>query len=195
MRNRLGILGWGVLAVMTAVACGGSDGGGGGGALSSGVDQSKRGDEVTEEEAAKLCEAVADYAAAKAANVDLCETLGVSEAAIMAGFDEEMTDEQIEEACQQGKQQCQEMLEEGGEEQDCSDTPVPSECSSTVGEIERCIKDQIDMTYEALADVPKCAGLTRDILTSWAENQVETQPPASCETVQEKCPSLLSPGE
>lgn len=188
-------LGLGMLAATLTAGCGGGDGGGdGAGGVSSGVDSTKRGDEVTEEEAQRICEAVGDYVERKVSQIDLCKVAGVVAAQIVAGVDPEATDADLQAACSEGVQSCNEDEPEPidpGTEDDCTSGEVPEECSSTVGEIEACLKDTVDMSFAMFTEVPDCGSLTRDLLESEEEEPGEPEMPASCETVQENCPEVF----
>lgn len=201
MRNLLVAFGFGALAMVTAPACGGGGGGGGGGSgLSSGVNPTKRGNEVTSDEVTQVCEAMVDYAEATLATVDLCRVAGVLRAAFATG-DDSLTEENIQELCAEGVQECQADLEEQSEQEgDCSQVEVPAECSATVGELERCYQDQVDVAADLFKGLPDCGSVTRDFaiswatdfLTSWLDSNGEIKLPESCDAIDEACYSLVA---
>lgn len=194
MRNLLLAFGLGTFAMITAPACGGGGGGGAGGpGLSSGVDPTKSGEDVTTEEVTQICEAIGDYLQAKVDRIDVCRVAGVFGAAFLIE-DSSATDADLQEACNVVVDNCR---SEGAppidfdadEELSCEETDPLGECTATVGEVERCSQDLIDQQF-GVFDVPSCSGLTRSYLESFGETPSEL--PASCQPLEDTCPELVT---
>jgi hypothetical protein len=186
-KDRALMIAWGVGSAFVAaglvVGCGG-DGDGGGGDVSTGIAPSKLLSDVTANEAAQACErfeqgfdsvfsrdvfvraictlfgaASEDTAAACTTARDMC-----LQEANMAGSDVMMNLEMIE------------------FDFDCGEGEEINQCSGTVGQLETCFNDTLDVFRAMLAqwtcdDAPT---LTMDDLESFGE---ETEPPASCESI------------
>ncbi|NLE86511.1 MAG: hypothetical protein GX607_08950 [Myxococcales bacterium] len=191
MKTLAWTIGLGMLAATLVPGCGGDDGGGGG--ISSGVDPTKRGDELSDDEVRKICEAGNDYVVRRSKEIDPCRFAGVLAAGIVAGLDATLTDAQLQEACTEGVRACQQTEDRDPifepDEDTCDDLSVPEECSASVEEIERCIKDSIDETLTMFTDLPACGSITRDFLANYTGP--EPQAPASCASLEETCPEAL----
>jgi hypothetical protein len=187
-------LGFAFLACSLTAACGGSDnngGGGGGGAVDSGVPGDKQGQDLTQAEVTRICEAVGAYADSKLTDAAACRVVGVLGALFALGFNSSATEADLKAACDEAVTAC---LEEPAQEDSCADEPVPTSCTSTVQEIETCAKDSIDQGAEFLGQFPNCAEVTKAYLES-LENLPEPETPASCATVEQNCPSVLADDE
>jgi hypothetical protein len=159
-----------------AVGCGDDDDGGGG----SGVDSSKTGEDLSDDEAKKLCESVASKAGALT-DVDKEQTCTIG-AAIQTSD---------KAACEAAAKQCA-MLPDNGEDNgdgddDSDDCATASDdldgCKATVGEIEACFNAFADKLEEFNSITCDDAGKVnqQDLLAT----------PDECAAVQQKCPKLL----
>jgi len=86
-------------------------------------------------------------------------------------------------ACKMAYDEC---LAEADETTDDECTKPSESCTATVGEIETCLNDTIVQSKAAIAQLPGCDDLGKEY-----EAPAESQPPASCQVVQEKCPEVL----
>lgn len=191
MKTLAWTIGLGMLTITLIPGCGG--GSGDGGSVSSGVDPTKRGDDLTDDEARQICEAGSDYIERRMSKIDPCNFAGVLAAQLMATLDPSATDAQIQEVCTEGIRACEQTDNEdpitAPEADSCDDLNVPDECSATVGEIERCIQDTVDVSLSVFTDLPACGSLTRDFLENYTGP--DTQTPASCVALDEKCPGVV----
>lgn len=203
--NTLGKISWlvSLLAISSVTACGSDDDGGGdggGGALDSGVDADKSGEDLTSDEIESICEAGAEYTQDKltssSTRTALCRFAGVMAAITLGGDAEAMQSmcEMTYEACTDCIDDpdgpgCDELDPGAGEEPECGDEEVPSDCSSTVGEIEACFKASIDQSIAMFSDVPGCDELSED--TEPPDMAEEPESPEVCKTVEENCPEAL----
>lgn len=168
---------------------------GGGGGINSGVDQTKTGEELTEEEIAQLCEATADYVAAEVDVKDgTCRVAGLTQGilayAISGGEEEEM-----QAACADAYDACLEDDTPPEQTVTCEETPESyPDCEATVAQYETCIEDRIQEMKEYADTVPTCDELTEDDLEGLGDLLEEGPPgsPESCDVVQETCPALFS---
>jgi len=201
--NTLGKISWlvSLLAISSVTACGSDDdgdgGGDGGGALDSGVDQDKPGEDLTEDEIEAVCEAQYDYAESKVSDADMakamCRLVALSAALSVGGDDAAMTEmcEMVDEACNDCRDDpdgdgCDAYADLEEPENDCSETEVPDDCSSTVGEVEACFKAQVDQFSAIIGDLPSCSEISADSEPPDLEAEIE-----ECETVEENCPEAL----
>lgn len=72
---------------------------------------------------------------------------------------------------------------------DCTDAEVPSDCTATVGELEKCLKDYVDASFAAIDSMPSCSQVDAD--TDVSGLGAEPDMPRSCDVVEEKCPDAL----
>jgi len=171
------------LSTSLLIACGG------GGGVNSSIDQTKPTNEVTDTEAQDVCQATADYAESKVTQADTCRATGFAAGiALVASGDDAM-----QEACNDAYDACLEADPE--EETDCSDaTADTADCDDTVtvGDVESCLQDTIDVGVESLDLIPSCDELTLEYFEELAENPPEEpEDPASCDVVYEGCPGFL----
>jgi len=200
--NTLGKISWlvSLLAISSVTACGSDDDGGGdggGGSLDSGVDADKPGEDLSQDEIEAVCEAQYDYAESKVSDAQMgkamCRLVALSASLAVGGDDDAMTElcEMVDEACNDCQDDpdgegCDDYADLEEPENDCSDTEVPADCSSTVGEVEACFKAQIDTFSAMIADLPSCSEISADSEPPDLDQEIE-----ECETVEENCPEAL----
>jgi hypothetical protein len=178
MRNgALGVVGV-VLVLAGGIGCssGGNtvDNGAGGGGQDTVVDRSKPLSELTPAELTKICQDLAPNLASVS-----CDLAGFIAAGYAAAYDQSLTDEQIQAACTQTSHTCQNQQPP----LDCSQAgPAPTNCTATVAEYFTCIDDTV-------AQIPACGSLTRKALSGSTTALFD---PASCTTLEMKCPGLDS---
>lgn len=188
-----------LLSVSSLAACSSDDSGdGGGGGLGSGVDSDKQGEDLTDDEVESICEAGQDYVEEKVSsdsfNKSVCRFAAASVA--LTAPDEEA----MKEACDEGYDLCVDCManpdNEGcedfdtdTEQGDCSIEEAPEDCTSTVGEIEACLKATVDLSVSLFKNVPSCDDLTEDTELPVLDDELDT--PAACETVEDNCPEVL----
>ncbi len=166
--------------------------------VSSGVDGTKKGNELSEDETSKVCNAVIDYrtnATAGVSQADSCKFAGYLTAAALAAFPG-ATDASIQEVCQGVVDPC--LAAKPTDGGDSGETPADvcelvtpdtvKTCTATVGDIETCVTEQTDATTDAIKNAPACADITIDSLK-------ESKPAESsdaCKNVTSDCPLLLT---
>jgi len=203
--NTLGKISWlvSLLAISSVTACGSDDDGGGdggGASLDSGVDEDKPVEDLTDDEAEAICEAGADYFVEKFSSSSLqtafCRAIAVGTALGLATDEESMQDmcNSLYESCTNciddpDAEECEDMTEVPIEEPECGDEEVPSDCSSSVGELEACLKAEVDQGVAAFNDIPDCDEIGPD--TEPPTFEEDPPLPAACETVEENCPEAL----
>lgn len=173
--------------LLVLLACGSKDG------IDSGLPADKPGDELVPMEQQTLCEAAGDYLDARISQADwtgyLCtlQSFGEGEAMDIAG---------LIAACKQARQECIAM---GGQEAlggVCNDEDWTM-CDATVGEIETCLEDTIDLLDGIVQD------FTCDVLDpakamalqkKYGDGFEDPYPP-SCDVVIATCPGVLGMGD
>lgn len=158
-----------------------------GGGINSGVDGSKKGSELTDDEAEKVCVATIEYSADAVSAADSCKIFG-----LLAYKFAEAANQNALEACEAARDECLDEAEKAPEEPDtraCGlvDADVLSSCDATVAEVEGCLSALIDRSASALKKIPDCAGLEGYELEDEDEDL-----PKSCEVVQKECPIALT---
>ena len=152
------------------------NGAGGGGGPDTIVDRSKQLRELTPAELTKICQELAPNLTSVS-----CDLAGFISAGYAAAYDQSLTDQQIQAACTQTSNTCQSQQPPV----DCSEAgPAPTDCTATVDEYFTCIDD-------TLAQIPACGALTRKMLNGASTSLFD---PASCTTLEAKCPGLDSSG-
>jgi hypothetical protein len=188
------------LSAMAAVACGGSDdndGGGGAGKAGSGTAGTGSGsggtgsgnvdsgspegtpaNELTDAQVQAFCDSVGKATEAAIGADAQAATCGFSAyfVATLSGGDAA--------ACQMAYDECASAPPDTTSEE-C--TKPSDTCTATVGEIEACLSDSLAQMKQLLAALPGCDDLGKDV----GEPSLESESPASCAVVQEKCPEAL----
>jgi len=171
-------------ALFVLLACGSKDG------IDSGLPADKPGDELMPAEQQTLCDATAEYLDAHISPAEwtgyLCtlQSFGEGESTDIAGL---IAD------CKAAREVC---IAAGGQEQlgaVCNDVDGWTMCDATVGEIEACLEDTIDLLDGIIRD------LTCDVLDPAKAmalqdkygDSLEDPYPASCDVVRAKCPAAL----
>lgn len=110
------------------------------------------------------------------------------------------TVDQLQDLCEQGQELCNDCQDNPGMDGceditfeadggDCTDAEVPSDCTATVGELEKCLKDYVDASFAAIDSMPSCSQVDAD--TDVSGLGAEPDMPRSCDVVEEKCPDAL----
>lgn len=178
--------GWtfGMASLVLLSGCGGSR-------IDSGVDGSKTGGELTEDETQDVCAAVLEYADESASVDDRCAIDGLTAAfTTYAASIATAPDSELQAACQEAFDECADDVDEDVDfEATCSFVDSLGECTSTVDEIQTCYADLIDESLTIVRDLPACSEITGEILLDLAEDPPDTSPEVdSCATVAQSCP-------
>jgi len=141
---------------------------------------------VTAADRQKLC----DFAEAQmdVSKEDACKATGVAMAAFgMVGGS--ATDATLQAACKAAYDSCMQSSGTTSGESTCNTTtPIEGTCTATVGELESCMKDEAAQAKSAMAAMPSCDKLTVSSLADLGS--ISTETPASCNTVNTKCPGV-----
>lgn len=189
-----------LFAIASVTACKSDDDDNESGAsLDSGVDPSKAGEDLTQEENEALCQAGEDYITEKFFSDNfrtICRVVA-AQVAIDEGGDQETlraTCSYVYERCTDcvddpAAEGCEDFPSLEPEDTDCANEPPLEECTSTVGELEVCGKAYLDEGLSWITDAPACDQLTED--TERPEAPAESPSPEECESVEENCPQIL----
>ena len=168
-----------------ALGCGDDDGDGGGGSgVNSGISGSKVVEDLSDDEATKLCESVSNAG-------DSLGEISDDQGCIAGGA----ATTENKAACEEFVETCQMQPDDGDddepdeepEEGSCDDAADVFEgCKATVAEVENCFNALIDQFHEI-------EDLTCDDAGSVTLEELQGLPGA-CDAVQEKCPSAFSGG-
>ncbi len=166
--------------------------------VSSGVDGTKKGNELSEDETSKVCNAVIDYrtdAFAGVTQADSCKFAGYLTAATLAAFPG-ATDASIQEACQGIVDPC--LAAKPTDGSNSGETPADvcklvtpttvKTCTATVGDIETCVAEQTDATTDSFKNAPACADITIDSL----KEAKPAEQSNACNNVSSDCAVLFT---
>lgn len=160
---------------------GGGTGSGTPGKVDSGAPDNTPASELTDEQFDALCKSLGQTAGAVLGEDAKKATCGF--AAYFATTLSGAMGDAAAAACKMAYDEC---LADPEETTDDECTKPSSSCTATVGEIETCLNDTIVQSKAAFAELPGCDDLGKEF-----ETPAESQPPASCQVVQEKCPEVL----
>lgn len=195
--KRIPLLITGLLALaLVAPAC--DSGGGGGGGTISGLPADQVIADTPEADQLVACEKFNDYAQAQMASIedDMQHVMCVSMAIMMAAFEGMGEEEPVEPDMEAMKTMCNEMyapcMAEPMEpdEDGTDDCEVDTTCMATVGEVEACAKDQMASQKAAFSELAQYGCDDLEILMGMM-GQDEAPMPASCQALEETCPSFL----
>jgi len=168
----------------------------GGGGVNSGVDGNKTGSELTPAELDQVCEATLNYLEAEIDVADyFCTVAGIIVGQLAA--DVGGNDEDIQTACTDAYDTCldSDELEMVTDNLTCDSTPDEApDCEATVSQYERCMTDSVNQSADYVRSIPSCATLTEENVDQAADlvDAAPTEPPVSCEVVDETCPNALA---
>ncbi len=182
---RLGLYGrW--IAGGLALAAIGATCGGDGGSFSSGLDNGAELGALSPGDADKLCQSVNDWMTnhfAKDIKELSCRTTG----ALAGAFGSAASQKQA--ACQTAYDRC--MSQPSDEEPTSTSCQKPAaSCKATVGELETCINELAPLLQQAVNSLPTCQQIGSGSTTT---PPVTPESPASCKTLQSKCPGMSLP--
>lgn len=178
------------IAGLLAVACGSDDdksnGSGGSATVDSGVADDKVANQLTDQEAQKVCESVGKAADALAGGAEAQKaTCGFAAYAAVSAVTSEQQGGTAED-CKAVYDQCLKSPPDTSGAGECSSPP--DSCTATVGEIEKCFTDTLAQFKDFLASLPGCDDVGKEVDIP----STELPSPASCKVVEEKCPEVLS---
>ncbi|HSC89697.1 MAG TPA: hypothetical protein VLC09_20585 [Polyangiaceae bacterium] len=162
---------------LLAVGCGGSSG------VDSGVDGTKKGSEVTEDEAKKVCEATLDYQESQANKADACRAAGFAMAAFSVATAAD--DAAVVKACTDAVDACNSAEPQEPTTDPCAAAGPIAGCDNTVDEVEACLTEKIDAGAAALKDVPDCSELSKTYFETYEPS--EPAEAEACKTVDPVC--------
>jgi hypothetical protein len=148
--------------------------------------------DLTPAELATLCSDSASYFRTHVTGT--CKLAGFFTAALAAEFDTTMTDAQLQALCNQSVASCNSGAgaDAGASSQTCE--APPATCTATVSEYSACVTDDATAINSAFGSIPACSSLTRASLnasTADAGSGSTSTPPASCTTLETKCPGFF----
>jgi hypothetical protein len=201
-----------------AVACGGDTGDGGGSegggeagasndgqggapgdgstppAVDFGVPAAKKLSELTPAETAQLCEEAEALVDTSGLQKDMkeftCKLAGIT-ATMMAEGD---SDADLQKACKAAYDEC--MAEPADDEPAESCEFEETTCSATVGELESCMNDSLEMIGEIKSKLPSCDKVTKESVGDVMGDLFTLEPSESCKALEKDgCDSLDTPVE
>jgi hypothetical protein len=162
-----------------------------GGDLDTGLPDDKTISSLTDAEIVDLCSKIdAFYSEGKVA--DSLEDFSCRFAGMFAAaFSAPETDAAARAACQAAYDECAAAPAEGMAEKCTKPTGV---CTATVGEVEACANDSAKALDQLVDTFPSCAELTlADLMSMDGGDPMTPADPASCTTVEMKCPDAPMP--
>jgi Alpha-L-arabinofuranosidase B, catalytic len=161
---------------------GGASGGAAGGGVTS-LDGSQSLGALTPAQAATLCSDTYAYYAQAISQATLCKEVGLAFGVSSSA----PTDAQLQQNCATQQATC---LAAPPPVVSCSAIPTP--CATTVADYSTCITDQVTAFNSGVAALANCSTVTRtDLEGIW--NLVTAKPPASCDSLTNRCGGLDIP--
>ena len=119
-------------------------------------------------------------------------------AALGAAFDSSLSDAQIQMSCTQAYNDClaSDQSADGGATSSCQMGASDPTCTATVSEISTCLNDDSAVLAQQTNALPSCGALTRASLNTATGTDADggaADEPASCKTVDTKCPGFSMP--
>lgn len=193
------------VTALTSACNSGSDGGGSSESLNSGVQKSKSVQDVTNEEAEAVCEAFASYYESKldsrSFQLSICRWAAVYATASAADGG---TNLDLNDLCDLAYDACVDCLDNPGTEgcedfptfdfqldESCTDSEPPQDCDATVGEVETCLKAEVDSIVGVFNGAPSCGSLTQTDLDEASAGLEEPDLPGACTALEDTCPAVL----
>jgi len=183
MLNRVKALGV-TLLVSGIIGCGGSSGGG----SVTGIPASTSLMTLTPAQKTQLCNDVSAYVSKNISDADGCKLSGLIVALLATATDPNISDADLQSACSQAVTSCNSTPSTG--ECTLGDTSTCS-ADATIGDLNMCISDDTALLKSVIAKVPACSGITKAWLDANA-NLLATPAPASCTSLDAKCPDLMN---
>jgi hypothetical protein len=159
------------------------------GSFTSGLPADKQLTALTDAEKASVCQKLSAYFSSPAVSKSFEEFLCRAESAAFALFSNPQTDAALQAACKPLYDQC--IAAPVMTSESCDVQQVSSTCTATVAEYDACMNDFAKGLDQVLAAIPSCDKLT---LASASQSPSGPSTPASCQTLQAKCPDVSVPG-
>jgi|GEM_PF-2025684 len=163
-----------------------------GGGLSSGVDGSKQGDELSNDETAKVCQAIVNYGSTVFTKDDGCKAAGVLAGAL--SFALSSSDATIQSACNDGLNNCKKNAPADADPgNSCDVAKADPLCTATVADVEKCATERLDAAASTIDKIPSCGQLSQAYFKDPPkEQQPATIVSAACENTDSKCASAAA---
>jgi hypothetical protein len=173
---------------------GGANGGGTGGSGQSGgfmssLPGSSQIGTLSMDQLQTLCDEFGAYSLNSSLGSDTKEITCRFSALLSAAFTNPQTDSDLQAACQTAYDSCTTQSQQDM----CNTTPDPS-CTATVAEYTACVNDATALLHATLDSIPSCSEVTLADLDSDGGSSDQTMTPASCQAVENECPSMATPG-
>lgn len=160
----------------------------------SGVDQEKRGEDLTRQEARDICESLIGRTRDALSEARFCKT----EAFLAANrvYDDEGSDAAMQGACEEARSNCgaryEGALRDFDRDNDCRDAEVPDDCRARVGDIEACANERLDAVIERVDSLLGCDEYSRESIdklrAQWRQEERNPPPPSdACRAVEDDC--------
>jgi hypothetical protein len=175
-----------------SVGTGGSSSSGGsigtGGSSSSGGTIGTGLNALTSADATQLCKDVYAYFGKSIPMATACKYKGLSYATSSSA----PSDAEFQQSCKDHEATCTQSGSGVGSATNPGCGPIPSTCTATVAEYSACISDEVTLFNQGVSGLPGCATAGSASNSAVWLVMVPT-PPASCDSLANKCPDLTPP--
>ncbi len=183
----------GVIGAVASSACSSSSGGSG--TFSSGLPSSDTLSGLSDSDIQKLCGEISSFTDSYASNTGACNIAGYAAAAFSKQLGGTTDTTTLRQLCSAAVSQCQAQsghIDAGVSASTCQ--KPSSTCTATVGDLEACLNDAKTAAQKEYAGIPSCSTLTAaDLsLTDGSLSVGTASEPASCATLNQKCPDFAS---
>ena len=144
---------------------------------------------LTAAEVTQLCKDVYAYFGREISMATACKYRGLSDATSSSP----PTDSQMQQTCKDHENACTQAGTGVGSADKPGCSNIPSTCTATVAEYSACIRDEVAVFNQGVSGLPSCAtALSANMSAVW-EVMAPGTPPASCDSLSNKCPALSQP--
>jgi hypothetical protein len=139
-------------------------------------------------DATQLCKDTYAYFGRAIPMATACKYKGLS----IATSSSATSDSQFQQVCTDHETACLQVGSGVGSANDPGCSDLPSTCTATVAEYSACVSDEVVAFNQGVSDLPSCATAGSASISAVWLVMVPT-PPASCDSLSNKCPDLSPP--
>jgi Protein of unknown function (DUF1566) len=162
------------------------------GGFSSSIDGGTEFGQLTQPQLQTFCNEVDSFDTSSGQDADLQKLLCLLSGVFAAEVASPLTDANVRSACTAAYNQC--LAQPLTQTFTCPTTASLAGCTATVAEYSACINDDAKAEIMEVQALPSCGNLTVASLQPEAGAPPNVALPASCQTVEQKCPNLVGGG-
>jgi len=146
---------------------------------------------LTPSQQTQLCIDLGKYEANNLSKANACKLSGFFAAITELSFNSSATDASLQSACSDAVTQCNSAPAQGSTGGQCDFSGIAScATSATIADVNACTTDEVAALNGAFATLPPCQALSNAYLTANPDPTGGATQPASCVSLQAKCPNV-----